>query len=295
MKKLLLTLLLLVGLSVSARELVLVSPGTPGGGQESTIRKLQALLETVLNYPVIVEYHPGGDGAVAANYLLNANQPSRIYIMIHNLGSMMNKSPIIVPISYLGSQSSFMAVRPDFKTDITDCQDTRPIFVGTPGGGNTAGYMMIKMLEPHCSKKFINVPYKGGSQAIVDVLAGNIDMFIGSYAASSAYVQAGTLKIAAEIGTTRSQLYNDVPMFRFDLYKKMPNPLAWYVFATKNTDTRDIEQALETIYNLPEFQEFQQKNGVVRQVTAKSGAEQFIIDADKLAKILQKQVDKTAN
>jgi len=147
---------------------------------------------------------------------------------------------------------------------------------------------MLKMLGPKCQARFINVPYKGGSQAIMDLLAGNIDMFIGSYSVTAGYVEAGTLKITAEIGNTRSRLYPDVPMFKFELYKKLPNPVSWYLFATKNTDTKEIEQALETVYATSEWQQYLQKSAMGRNITANSAAEQFYTDSAKLAKIMQK-------
>ena len=298
MKKLLFAVLLALSLSISARELVLVSAWPPGGGQDVTIRKIQTLLGPILGYPVTVEYHSGDEGAVAIQTLINANQSNRTYVMLQTLALMLNAPAEMVPVSYLGSQSAFIAVKPGFQENLQDCRNPRPMFFGTAGGVNSASNMLVKMLPSECRKRFIHVPYRGGSQGIVDLMAGNIDMFIGSYALTAGYVQTGTLKIAAELGTTQSQLYQDVPMLRYDLYKNMPNPNSWYVFAYNRipaTELESITRAFQTLYETAEFQKYQQSIGMIRHITADSGAEQFRRDFSRLAQILEKQQIKTAD
>jgi tripartite-type tricarboxylate transporter receptor subunit TctC len=295
MKKLLIVLMLLFSAAVSARELVIVWPDAAGGGQDVTLRKIQTLLAPILGYPVVVEYHPGAEGAVARQTLINANQPGRTYVMMQTLALMVASPPDIVPVSYVGGQSAFMAVRPDFDVGIMDCRNPKPIFFGTAGGVNSASNMLIKMLPSNCRDKFIHVPYRGGGPGLVDLMAGNIDIFIGSYMLSSGFVQAGKLKIAAELGISQSGLYQNVPMFKPKVYRNMPNPNSWYVFAYKNTNAQEVAQAFETLYASPEFQEYQRSIGAVRKITADSAQEQFQQDMTKLKEMLEKQAIKTTN
>jgi tripartite-type tricarboxylate transporter receptor subunit TctC len=61
--------------------------------------------------------------------------------------------------------------------------------------------------------KMVHVPYKGGAQAVTDVIGGHIDIFYGGLAAAKGAIDAGAVKAFAQTGATRSTALPNVPTF----------------------------------------------------------------------------------
>ena len=59
----------------------------------------------------------------------------------------------------------------------------------------------------------VHVPYKGGAQAVTDVIGGHIDIFYGGLAAAKGAVDAGAVKAFAQTGATRSTALPNVATF----------------------------------------------------------------------------------
>lgn len=57
------------------------------------------------------------------------------------------------------------------------------------------------------------MPYKGGAQAVTDVIGGHIDIFYGGLAAAKGAIDAGAVKAFAQTGMTRSTALPNVPTF----------------------------------------------------------------------------------
>jgi tripartite-type tricarboxylate transporter receptor subunit TctC len=60
----------------------------------------------------------------------------------------------------------------------------------------------------------VHVPYRGGGQAVADVVAGHIDMFYAGLAAAKAAIDSGAVKALAVTGDTRSSALPNVPTFK---------------------------------------------------------------------------------
>jgi tripartite-type tricarboxylate transporter receptor subunit TctC len=78
------------------------------------------------------------------------------------------------------------------------------------GVGSTF-HLCGEMLKDSTSTFILHVPYRGGGPALVDTLAGQVDMSFPTMSAALPHVRAGTLRALAVTGTARSALLPEVP------------------------------------------------------------------------------------
>jgi tripartite-type tricarboxylate transporter receptor subunit TctC len=84
------------------------------------------------------------------------------------------------------------------------------INVGTPGNGSTP-HLAVELFQRAAGISLTHVPYKGGSQAINDVLAGHVQTVAVNALEVQAQVKAGKLRVLAVLAAARSPIFPDVP------------------------------------------------------------------------------------
>ena len=78
----------------------------------------------------------------------------------------------------------------------------------SPGNG-TASHLSGEMLQLASGAKFLHIPYKGGSAALIDLLGGRADLMMAS--APSAHIKSGKLRVLAVTSARRAAALPDVP------------------------------------------------------------------------------------
>jgi tripartite-type tricarboxylate transporter receptor subunit TctC len=81
---------------------------------------------------------------------------------------------------------------------------------GTPGNGSTP-HLAIELFERAAGIQLTHVPYKGGSPAITDTLAGHIETVAVNALEVLPHVKAGKLRVLAVLSPTRAGILPDVP------------------------------------------------------------------------------------
>jgi len=84
------------------------------------------------------------------------------------------------------------------------------ISYGTSGNGST-GHMAAELLNRQAGVKMLHVPYKGNSQALVDVIGGQISMMFDQVSTSAPQIKAGKVRALAVTSLKRSPLLPEVP------------------------------------------------------------------------------------
>src|SRR5204863_8054700 len=79
------------------------------------------------------------------------------------------------------------------------------------GTGNTSGIGMTAMLASQAGIDLVHVPYKSEPPAITDLLSGNIQVMISSYATVAAHLRDGRLRALVTTLPNRSPLMPEVP------------------------------------------------------------------------------------
>jgi tripartite-type tricarboxylate transporter receptor subunit TctC len=89
---------------------------------------------------------------------------------------------------------------------------TKPVSIGVTGLG-AISHLGLELFQAAAGVKFQAVPYRGASQAVTDVLGGQLDGLFGDVPTVMAQVRAGKLKALAATSKERSDIFPDVPTF----------------------------------------------------------------------------------
>jgi tripartite-type tricarboxylate transporter receptor subunit TctC len=89
---------------------------------------------------------------------------------------------------------------------------TKPgeIFYSTSGRG-TVGHLAAELLNSTAGIKLVHVPYKGAGPAVIDLVAGNIQLQFASIPLLVGHIKAGKLRMIAQTGEKRSTFAPDIP------------------------------------------------------------------------------------
>lgn len=197
----------------------------PGGTADVSARMTGDIVSKELAQPVIVENRPGGSGSVgiealirgpADGYTLFVGSDSSLYQPVLNPKLAYRAEKDLKPITILTYQPIVIVVHPAPGwrniNDLVKAARARPgqiaYALSSPTGTQAvAGGVFFKM----AGVKLIPVAYKGGGQAIVDLVSGQIPVGVLGSAPVVPQVQAGRIRVLAVTSRTRSKVFPDVP------------------------------------------------------------------------------------
>lgn len=207
------------------RPVHLIVPFAAGGAVDVLARTVGAELSTRWHQPVIVDNKPGAGGIVASQYVANA-KPDGYTLMVVASGHATNpylyeKLPYdtfkdFTPIALLGSSPNLLIVAADspFKSvaDVLAADRANPgsLSFGTAGIG-TSTHLAGELLNYLAKSKLQAVAYKGGTQAINDLLGGHIPISFNNIPESLGLIRAGKLRALGVTTAKRSPALPDIP------------------------------------------------------------------------------------
>jgi tripartite-type tricarboxylate transporter receptor subunit TctC len=238
----------------------LVVPYTPGGGADTNSRMLAQPMSAILGQPIIIENRPGASGIVGAMAVLQA--PSDGYTVFYDtfpyaVNAVMRDLPFdpvkdMIPVSQAINMPLILVIPASspFKTlkDLVDFAKTNPnkLDYGSYGAGGAA-HLAAELLQRDAGIKWTHVPYKGGAQAIADVLAGRLAGYFSNPITALQHLKSGKLRALATTGTTRMEALPDVPTFEEAGYAGF-RVVEWNgFFVAKGTPTSVIERLAKAV------------------------------------------------
>jgi tripartite-type tricarboxylate transporter receptor subunit TctC len=269
MKALLLSALLLFGFtdpagaaswpSKSIRVLVGFSPG---GTTDVSARVTGNIVSRELGQRVIVENRPGGSGSIAIETLLRG--PADGYTIVIGSDSSFYQPVVkpalsyrterdLRPITILVSQPIIIAVHPapGWKSvkDLISAARARPgevvYAISSPTGTQAlAGLIFFNMAKA----KLTAVPYKGGGQAVVDLMSGQVPVAVLGAAPLVPQAKAGRIKLLAVTSAKRAKALPDVPTLAEMGYPEM-DISQWFGAMAPAKTPPEIVNRLSVAYN----------------------------------------------
>jgi len=210
------------------RPVRLIVAFTAGGTADRTARLIAAKMESTLGQPVAVENKPGGNGAVAAQYVAQS-EPDGYTLFFTTAGAIaispafhsdLNYDPAkdFAAVGKAAINSPVLVVNASMKVnsarDLAELARKKPgtITVGITGRGAMSD-LALQLFEADAGIRLQAVPYRGAAQAITDVLGGRLDGLVGDIPTVMGQVRAGKLKALATSSKNRSDIFPDVPTF----------------------------------------------------------------------------------
>lgn len=199
------------------RPVTLVVGFPPGGVDDATARIIQDAMQKALGQPIVVENVGGAGGMVAAAKVARAD-PDGYTILLHQdaLAAGMTLYPDrtfdaekdFVPIGLVNTTALTLAGRPSLTANNFDellrwmKAPNQTVKVGHPGVGSF-GHLAEVLIFQELGVKVTQVPYRGAGPALVDLLAGQMDLGPISAVVAGPLVNSNKLKAYAIIGKQR--------------------------------------------------------------------------------------------
>jgi tripartite-type tricarboxylate transporter receptor subunit TctC len=194
----------------------------PGSGADIGARLLADRLTKKWDQPIVIENRPGGDGILAINAFVSAQDdhillfaPSSSFIghpYQHN--DLPYKPDDLAPIARVSNTVIGISVPMDLpvKTlrDVVELASTRPgqlNWAGLTGALDIVFEGWLKSIGVDIKK----VPYRNPVEAVNDLAAGRVQVYESAYAIARPQIQAGRIKVLAVTNTARASAIPDVP------------------------------------------------------------------------------------
>ena len=233
------------------RPIRLIVPVAAGGPSDAAARSLGKALSRSLGRPIIVDNVPGANGAIAARMTRNAAADG--YTLLWAIGSMVaipllqkdaprDLIPSLAPISMVGRFTFGMATNPALPAKTLDelityvrAYPDKISFASATLGEFMAATHFMKASRTSMTR----VPYKGGAQAIIDLLAGRVQVYFGPASLALPHVTDGKLRMLGVLLPQRVAALPDVPTMTEAGMPDVSSPSWQAIFGPPSTP-RDI-------------------------------------------------------
>ena len=230
MKRLLAALLLAgacaVGLAqpFPAKPVRIIVPFAPGGVADSSARVISERLGARLGHPVVVENRAGASGNIGTASVASS-APDGYTLLLGFDGTMVVNPHVyaklpwdtlrdFAPVTKLGDATLILVAHPSVPAkDLRELVALKqPFSYGTAGTGSTP-HLAGELLAQRTGLALTHVPYKGGGQAMGDVVGGQIPLVYTAIATAQQFVRSGKLRGLGVSAAKRSPSLADVPTF----------------------------------------------------------------------------------
>ena len=250
-----------------------VVPFAPGGVSDAVARLIAQHLTDKLQQPVVIENKPGVSGIVGSQAVARA-APDGYTLMggtitTHAVNPFFNKNlgyePVkdFVPVSLVGMVSNVLVVAADSRfnsvAQIVAELKAKPdsLTYGTAGAG-TSQHLSGQLFQSITATQMRQIVYKGGSQAMVDLVGGQIDMVFETVAAARPLIDGKRVKV---LGVTSKNRLPGLPGVAPLAQIGVPNfeMQSWQgVFAPAGTPKTTVDRLgreIAAIVAMPDVQE----------------------------------------
>jgi tripartite-type tricarboxylate transporter receptor subunit TctC len=193
-----------------------------GGNNDGTARIIAQGISGPLGQPMIVDNRPNG---VIPGEIVSRAAPDGYTLLVYNngfwLGPLLLKSPYdpvrdFLPVSLTDSTPSIIVVHPALAAnsvkDLIALARSKPgeLNYATTGGGSSS-YLAGELFKALSGVNIVNIAYKGVGLALIDLIAGRVQLMIPPSTATAPHVKSGRLRALAVTSAEPSPLYPGLP------------------------------------------------------------------------------------
>ena len=207
------------------RQVTLVVPFPPGGSTDVAARALSDHLSRALGQTVVVENRGGGGGSVGTAEVAHAKPDGYTILFGANAITLLHLATKDLPydtlrdfvaVTQVTTQPNAIAVHPSVPA--RSVQEVIAYAKANPGklsyahpGEGTSQHLTAERLWKLAGVKLVGVPYRGGGQAIKDLVGGHVQVAVLGSTPLIPQHQGGTIRILAFTSKQRFEQMPDIP------------------------------------------------------------------------------------
>ncbi len=283
----------------------MIAPFPPGGSVDIMARLIADPLAQQLNGKIVIDNRSGASGNIGMEAAARA-KPDGYTLVLNTIPLATNQAlfdklswdPVkdFAPIGMVATAPHVLVVPAKVKAN--SVEELVKMARANPGklnyasaGVGTTFHLCAEMFKDSTNTFILHVPYRGGGPALLDTLAGQVDMSFPTLSAVLPHVTAGTLRALAVTDTTRSSLLPDVPTMQQAGVKDFQFT-QWLVLLAPAGTPRDVvgrlNTALNGALNSKELREKFAQQGFDAYLTTPEEAGKFIAaEVQRFAKVIK--------
>ncbi len=208
-----------------SRPLRMVVGFSPVGGADVVTRMYTSRLSEIVKQPVIVENKPGAGGSLGAAYVANSAPDG--YTLL-SVSSSYATIPILYPqqsfdpgrdltaVILIAEAPMLLLVHPSVPArsvkELIALAKSKPGQLNfSSGGEGTSSFLTGELFKKMAGISIVHVPYKGAGPALIDTIAGQIEINFASVFSALPHVKSGALRALGVSSAKRSVVLPDLP------------------------------------------------------------------------------------
>ena len=229
----------------------------PGAGADVLARVVSQKLSDSLKQQVIVDNKPGAGTNIGTNYVAKSN-PDGYNILLITVANAINPSLTLnlsfdiekdfLPVILAGFASNVLVVHPSLP--VNSIQELVALAKAKPGkltygssGTGTSPHLAAELFKRNLGLDMVHVPYKGGPQALTDLIGGQVDSLFVITSTVMPHISSGKLKALAIAGPSRSTLLPNIPTIQETVIPSF-DVNTWFGFAVPSGTSSEIVNKL---------------------------------------------------
>ena len=198
---------------------------SPGGGTDIIARMLGEKFQGALGQPFVVENRPGAANTIAADVTAKAAPDGYTLLLATNTAQAiaphlmkLSFDPIkdLVPVALIVVVPNVVVIGPSVAAtsikELVALMKAKPgsFSCGSSGIGSTQ-HLACEAFALATGTKIVHVPYKGSSQALTDLMGGQIQLSFDTTSSAMGFIKGGKVKALAVMTPKRSAELPEVP------------------------------------------------------------------------------------
>jgi len=203
----------------------IIVPLPPGGSPDTIARSLAPALQSAWGQPVVVENRTGGSQNIGADAVAKSPPDGYTWLLspdnVFSVNAHIAKQPFdplvdLAPVTLLARIQFLLVVPPSVPAasvqELIAYAKAKPgeLNFGSSGTGSPQ-FLGGTLMQQLSGTKMNHVPYKGAAPAVIDLLAGRIQIWIGAANSLLPHIRDGKLRLLATAAAQRFSVLGDTP------------------------------------------------------------------------------------
>jgi len=234
-----------------------IVPFPPGGTVDPVARIVQKQIVDATGWNIIIDNRPGAGGSIGTAAAAKSPADGYTWVFVFDTHavnpSLIPNMPFdtmkdLVPVMLIGTSPNAVVTPPGrpFKTfsEVIAAAKAKPdtVTYGSIGNGSL-GHLTMTLVQQAGGFSVVHVPYKGGGPMTQDVVAGQIDLAIGTVALLVPQIKGGKVRALAVTGDKRSAVLPDVPSLAEQGFPNF-SALAWWGVLAPTGTPKPIQERM---------------------------------------------------